>query len=88
MKTKIFDYFFQRNELIQQCILSKFSNLEHLKEVASSLNLSENHETLNFLCEKELAALINTFYQVRLFLALEVLRVIGWLLVCGWGVEG
>ena len=55
MKTKIFDYFFQRNELIQQCVLSKFSSLEHLKEVASSLNLSENHETLNFLCEKRIS---------------------------------
>ena len=45
--------------------LSKYSNLEHLREVANNLFSSEDHENRNLLCERELAALINTFYQVR-----------------------
>ena len=45
--------------------LSKYSNLEHLREVAVNLYSSEDHGNMNKLCERELAALINTFYQVR-----------------------
>jgi hypothetical protein len=44
--------------------LSKYSNLEHLREVAMNLCLSENHDDINELSEKKLAALIHTFYQV------------------------
>ena len=56
--------FFFRNILLTMC-LSKYSNLEHLREVAVNLYSSEDHGNMNKLCERELAALINTFYQVR-----------------------
>ena len=46
--------------------LSKYSNLEHLREVANNIFSSEDHENRNLLCERELAALINVYYQVRL----------------------
>ena len=45
--------------------LSKYSNLEHLREVANNIFSSEDHENRNLLSERELAALINTFYQVN-----------------------
>ena len=44
--------------------LSKYSNLDHLKEVYMNLYPSKDNKTLDELCEKELAALINTYYQV------------------------
>ena len=44
--------------------LSKYSNLELLNQVAMNLYSSTDHN-LKELCEIELAALINTFYQVR-----------------------
>ena len=44
--------------------LSKYSNLEHLREVAMKLCASESHDDIIELCEKKLAALIHTFYQV------------------------
>ena len=47
--------------------LSKYSNLELLKEVARNLYSSKDHENMNSLCERQLAELINTFYQVRYF---------------------
>ena len=47
--------------------LSKYSNLELLKEVARNLYSSKDHENMNRLCEKQLAELINTFYQVWYF---------------------
>ena len=45
--------------------LSKYSNLEHLREVAMNLSPSKEHDDLIRLCERELAALINNFYQVK-----------------------
>ena len=45
--------------------LSKYSNIELLKEVAMNLHLSiKDHENIHVLSERELAALINSFYQV------------------------
>ena len=41
------------------------SNLEHLQAVAFNLCLSGDHGNMNGLCERELATLIYTFYQVR-----------------------
>ena len=49
--------------------LSKYSNLEHLREVAINLYSTKDHEDINGLCERELAALIHTFYQVRIYLS-------------------
>ena len=49
--------------------LSKYSNLEHLQAVASNLCLSGDHRNINGLCERELAALIYSFYQVRKYKA-------------------
>ena len=46
--------------------LSKYSNIELLKEVAMNLNLSKDHENIDGLCERDLAALINLFYQVSI----------------------
>ena len=48
--------------------LSKYSNLELLKEVAMNLYSSEDHKNMNELSEIELAALIDSFYQVRFHL--------------------
>ena len=45
--------------------LSKYSNLELLKEVVKSLYSSEEYGNINGLSEKKLAELINNFYQVR-----------------------
>ena len=45
--------------------LSKYSNLELLREVAVNLYSSKDVENMDGLSERELAALINTFYQVR-----------------------
>ena len=45
--------------------LSKYSNLELLKEVVKSLYSSEEYGNINGLSEKKLAELINDFYQVR-----------------------
>ena len=45
--------------------LSKYSNLDLLKEVYMNLYSSKDNKTLDELCEKELATLIHTFYQVR-----------------------
>ena len=45
--------------------LSKYSNLEHLQAVALNLCLSDDHGNINGHSERVLAALINTFYQVR-----------------------
>ena len=45
--------------------LSKYSNLDLLKEVYANLYSSKDDITSNGLSEKELAALIHTFYQVR-----------------------
>ena len=44
--------------------LSKFSNIDLLKQVANNLYSTEDNEDINGLCEKELAALINIYYQV------------------------
>ena len=44
--------------------LSKYSNLDLLKEVYENLYSPKDHETLDGLCEKEMAALINTYYKV------------------------
>ena len=44
--------------------LSKYSNLELLKEVAINLYSSEEYGNINKLCERELADLIHTYYQV------------------------
>ena len=46
--------------------MSKYSNLEHLQAVAFNLCLSDDHEKINGLCERELVSLINAFYQVRI----------------------
>ena len=46
--------------------LSKYSNIELLKEVAMNLHLSKDHENKDGLCERDLAALINFFYQVSI----------------------
>ena len=42
--------------------LSKYRNLELLQEVAGKVCSSQVHENMS---ERELAACINTFYQVR-----------------------
>ena len=55
--------FFFRGILLIMC-LSKYSNLELLNQVAMNLYSSKDHD-FKELCEIELAALINTFYQVR-----------------------
>ena len=44
--------------------LSKYSNIELLKEIAMNLHLSKDHENIDGLSERELAALVNSFYQV------------------------
>ena len=49
--------------------LSNYSNLEHLQAVALNLCLSDDHIYINGLSERELAALINSFYQVRKYKA-------------------
>ena len=43
--------------------LRKYSNLELLKEVYR--NLARDDESIDELCERELVALIEPFYQVR-----------------------
>ena len=50
--------------------LSKYSNLELLKEVAMNLYSPEDHNFKD-LCEKELAALINKYYQVSILVHFE-----------------
>ena len=44
--------------------LSKFSNIDLLRQVALNLYSTEDNGDMNGLCEKELAAVINTYYQV------------------------
>ena len=48
--------------------LSKFSNNDLLKQVAINLYSTEDNQdinkAMNGLCERELADLINTYYQV------------------------
>ena len=48
--------------------LSKYSNIELLKEIAMNLHLSKEHENIDGLSERELAALINSFYQVSILI--------------------
>ena len=55
--------------------LSKYSNLEHLREVAKNLCSSEDHDDINELCERELAALINKFYQVEAYFMFYICKI-------------
>ena len=55
-------YYFQTYS-VKMC-LSKFSNIDLLRQVALNLYSTEDNGDMNELCEKELSALINTYYQV------------------------
>ena len=55
--------------------LSKYSNLEHLREVAMNLCSSEDHVDITELCERELAALISKFYQVEAYFMFYICKI-------------
>jgi hypothetical protein len=60
---------------IQTNLQNRYSNLEHLREVAKNLCSSEDHDDINKLCERELAALINKFYQVEAYFMFYICKI-------------
>ena len=61
---KVLHLFFQK--YYSNNVFEKFSNLELLEEFTMNLYSTGDYLNMNGLCERDLAALFNTYYQVIL----------------------